>query len=212
MKKTTIYIVRHGQSIGNLKRLYLGHTDLDLSELGYEQANMTAEHLKGVNFAKIYSSDLQRAYNTAIPHAKLRNMDVISSENLRELFLGDWENRNVDELIRDEKELFVDGWQKNFGVFTIPNGENVWEGGKRFAREVKKIAESNEGSTILIAAHAAVIRVFWGIISGIKPEELADAILFPTNASYSIVEYDGERFNPIKYSIDEHLTHKTSIS
>ena len=143
MKKTTIYLVRHGQSIGNLNRLYLGHTNLDLSELGYKQAEMTAECLSDVNFAQIYSSDLLRAYNTAIPHAKRRNIEIISSENLRELFLGNWEGKNVDDLIRDEKELFVDGWHHNFGTFTIPNGENVLAGGKRFASEVEKIAKNH---------------------------------------------------------------------
>lgn len=212
MKKTTIYLVRHGQSIGNLKRLYLGHTDLDLSELGHRQAKMTADHLAYVNFSRIYSSDLKRAYNTAIPHAKMRGMDIIPSENLRELYLGDWEGRDVDELIRDESELFIEGWQKKFGTFSIPNGEVVWQGGLRFASEVEKIAKAHVGETVLITAHAAVIRVFWGIISGVKPEELADAIKFPSNASYSIAEYDGKRITPVKYSVDDHITEKTSIT
>ena len=212
MKKTTIYFVRHGQSIGNLKRLYLGHTDLNLSELGHKQAELTATELKDINFSAIYTSDLLRAYNTALPHAKMRNMEPIPSENLRELYLGDWENRAVDELINNEKELFVDGWQKNFGIFTIPNGENVWEGGKRFAKEAEKIAKAHEGETILITAHAAVIRVFWGIISRVAPENLAEAIYFPTNASYSIAEYIDGEFRPIKYSVDSHITEKTFIS
>ena len=212
MKKTTIYLVRHGQSIGNLHRVYLGHTDLDLSELGHKQAKLTSDSLKDVDFAAIYSSDLLRAYNTAVPHAKLRNMEIIPSENLREIFLGDWENREVDELINNEKELFIDGWQKNFGIFTIPNGENVWNGGLRFAREVERLAKLNEGKTILITAHAAVIRVFWGIISGVAPENLAEAISFPSNASYSIAEYEDDSFKPIIYSVDSHITEKTIIS
>jgi broad specificity phosphatase PhoE len=212
MKKTTIYLVRHGQSIGNLKHLYLGHTDLDLSELGHEQAKMTADHLSAVNFSAIYSSDLKRAFSTALPHAQMRGMDVIPSKMLRELYLGDWEGRDVHELMTNEKELFCDGWQKNFGTFTIPNGESVWEGGKRFTAEVDKIARKHFGETVLITAHAAVIRVFWGIISGIKPEDLADALNFPGNASYSIAEFDGERIIPIEYSNDQHITEKTGLS
>jgi len=212
MKKTTIYLVRHGQSIGNLKRLYLGHTDLDLSELGHRQAKMTADHLRDVNFSAIYSSDLKRAYSTALPHAEMREMTIIPSEDLRELYLGDWEGRDVDELIRDEKEQFVDGWQKNFGTFSLPNGEIVWEGGKRFAAEVERIAKNHVGQTILITAHAAVIRVFWGIISGLKPEELAESLKFPGNASFSIAEYDGHAIIPIEYSNDDHITEKTGIS
>ena len=212
MSKCRFILVRHGQSEGNLVRSFLGHTDLDLSELGQRQANMTADHLANVNFKAIYSSDLKRAMSTALPHAKIRGMTVVPSKNLRELYLGDWEGRDVDELIREESELFVEGWQKKFGTFSIPNGEVVWQGGQRFASEVERIAKAHVGETILIAAHAAVIRVFWGIISGIKPEELADALKFPTNASYSIAEYDGERIIPVKYSIDDHITEKTFIS
>jgi broad specificity phosphatase PhoE len=212
MKKTTIYIVRHGQSIGNLERLYLGHTDLDLSDLGHRQAKMTAEHLKDVNFSAIYTSDLQRAYNTAVPHAEIRNMEIIPSKELRELYLGDWEGKKVDDLIQYENELFIEGWHNKFGTFTLPNGENVMEGGNRFKNEVERIAKLHEGETILITAHAAVIRVFWAIISGYKPEEIAEAVKFPSNASYSKLTYDGEHFIPIEYSKDEHIIDKTFIS
>ena len=77
--KTLIYLVRHGESLGNAKRIYLGHTNLDLSDLGYIQANVTAQYLKGVKIDAIYSSDLLRAHNTALPHAQLRNLKVIDS-------------------------------------------------------------------------------------------------------------------------------------
>ena len=70
MKNTVFYLVMHGQSIGNALRTYLGHTNLDLSELGYEQAKITAEHLRNVPFDAIYSSDLLRAYHTALPTAR----------------------------------------------------------------------------------------------------------------------------------------------
>ena len=79
MSECKFYLVRHGQSLGNLNRIYLGHTDVDLSELGYKQAEITAEHLRGVHFDSIYSSDLKRAHNTALPHARIRNIPVWDS-------------------------------------------------------------------------------------------------------------------------------------
>ena len=63
---TLIYIIRHGESLGNKNRKFLGHTDLDLTDLGYAQALKTAECLASVPFDRIYSSDLIRAYNTAL--------------------------------------------------------------------------------------------------------------------------------------------------
>ena len=64
-----IIIIRHGQSIGNLKRIYLGHTNLGLSELGAEQAEIAARYFKNEKISAIYSSDLDRAYYTALPHS-----------------------------------------------------------------------------------------------------------------------------------------------
>jgi len=130
--KTLIYIVRHGESLGNATHTYLGHTDLDLSERGHKQARVTAEHLKDVKLDAIYSSDLKRAHNTALPHAVLRGMPVIDSVALRELNIGDWEGLKVDDLIKYHYEDFVVGWQQNFGTFTVPGGERVMGGAERF--------------------------------------------------------------------------------
>ena len=202
---TKLYFIRHGQSIGNLHEIYLGHTDLDLSELGHKQAAATAEHLRDVKLDAIYSSDLLRAHNTAVPHAELRGLEINDSVNLREIFLGDWENMPVKKLVDEHYDDFVVGWKQNYGTFTVPGGESVWGSGDRFYKEVLSIARRHLGQTILMTAHASVIRTFWGIISGVKPEELAGAIPFPLNASYSIAEYDGERIIPIEYSNADHM-------
>ena len=56
---TRIIIERHGQSIGNAERIYLGITDLGLTDEGVEQAKITAEALKDEKIDVIYSSDLK---------------------------------------------------------------------------------------------------------------------------------------------------------
>ena len=205
MGECKIFLVRHGQSLGNLNRVYLGHTDYDLSEIGYQQAEITAEHLKKEHIDAIYSSDLLRAHNTAVPHARIRGLEVIDSQNLREIYLGDWENRPIDELIEQDYDNFIVGWKENFGTFTVPGGENVLDAGKRFCAEVEKIAKENAGKTVLIAAHAAVIRVFWCIINKVEPSDMAAAYPFPTNASYSTLTYRSGEFIPKKFSCDEHF-------
>ena len=205
-KITKLIIVRHGQSLGNATRTFLGHTDKDMSELGYKQALATAEHLKNEKIDKIYSSDLIRAYNTAVPHAKIRNLDINCRENLREIYVGDWENRTFEEIIEKwGREMYEKEWFGNFGLFRFPDGESIIEGGNRFYDELKSICSENMGKTLLIAAHAAVIRSFWAKISGILPENLANELPFPTNASYSVAYFDGENFTPDEYSIDSHL-------
>ncbi len=207
MSKTTIYLVRHGQSIGNSTRTFLGHTDLDLSELGYLQANATANLLKEVKFDKIYSSDLIRAYNTAVPHAKLHNLSIIRDKNLREAYAGEWEGMPVDDIIAKWGiDFFKNEWVRNFGNFTFPSGESVIGAGNRFYKEIMSISKKNIGNTVLVCAHAAVIRSFWAKISGISCNYVAERLPFPTNASYSICEYEDGKILPISYSNDEHLS------
>ena len=205
--KTVIYLVRHGESIGNMHRVILGHTDVGLSDLGKEQAVVTARELAGVKFDAIYSSDLSRAMNTALPHAELRGMNVIPDEGLREIYLGEWENLYVDDVIRDYGELFTVSWRFHFGEFQPPAGEAVPDLAKRIYDTVKRIAAQHLGETLLIASHAGAIRAFWGLISKIPAAELAAALPFPSNASYSVVEYDSEtgELVPISFSNDAHL-------
>ncbi|MBE6534475.1 MAG: histidine phosphatase family protein [Ruminococcaceae bacterium] len=200
-----ILIVRHGESLGNAHRAFLGHTDKDLSERGYAQAYRTADFLSYEKIDVIYSSDLLRAYNTALPHAKLRGLDVISDKGLREIYAGDWEDKTVEEIIDIWGDEYLVGWRKHFGTYTIPGGESVLNLAERIERAMLEIARHNEGKTVLIACHAAAIRSFFGRISGIAPEELAGKIPFPTNASVSTVYFDGERLIPGEYSHDAHI-------
>ena len=205
MKECKIFLVRHGQSIGNAKREFLGHTDKDLSELGYLQAQKTADFLADEKIDIIYSSDLIRAFNTAVPHARKRGMEVIGSRNLRELYAGVWEGMRVEDIIAKYPHEFLDEWRGNFGLSTLPGGESVQGAAERFYAEVIRIAEENKGKRILIAAHAAVIKAFWGKITATPPEKLAAAYDYPTNASVSVFYYDGKDLVAGEYSHDSHL-------
>ena len=209
--ETKIFLVRHGQSIGNLWKRYLGHTDLGLSELGKIQAKQTAEALANEKIDVIYSSDLKRAHETAIPHAKMHSLDINDSVNLREVFLGDWEGMTVSDLKTLYHDEFVIGWLGEFGTFGFPGGEKVLDAANRFYNELKKIADENMGKTVLITSHAAVIRAFWCKISGILPRDMGKTIPFPTNASYSTVTYDGAKFTPGDFSVDDHILSKSGL-
>lgn len=199
---TKILLIRHGESLGNANKLYLGHTDLDLSKLGYRQAEVAAQYLKDEKIDAIYSSDLKRAMNTAKPHAKLRGISVIPRSELREIYLGDWEGKKIDELLT--LDSFIHGWRESFGTFTLPGGECVLDAAKRFRSAVIKIAEAESGKTVLIAAHAAVIRSFWCLISELDPKSWASESAFPTNTSITTVYYDNGKLIPIEYSFDKH--------
>ena len=203
--KTLIYFVRHGQSLGNEHRIFLGHTDMDLTDLGRRQAEATAKRLADVDFAAFYSSDLLRAYNTAKPHADMRDMTVKTDKRLRELYCGDWEGLTVEEIIERYGELYTVSWAHGFGSFRMPNGESVAEGAERMYEAALDMGRENEGKIVLCASHAAVMRALFAKIKGIAPENIALELPYPSNASYSVVEYDNGELKLLTFSEDEHL-------
>ena len=202
---TKLILIRHGESLGNATRRLLGHTDLDLSPLGYIQAATAADALANEKIDIIYSSDLLRAYNTACPHAEKRGLCVNPSKELREIRLGDWEGKSVSEIIDEYGDVYEKDWLAGYGTFRFPHGEGTIEAGERFYAECRRIAQENEGKTILVVAHAAVIRSFFSLVSKIPPDEIAGKLPFPTNASYSEVFYNEGAFSAGRFSVDEHL-------
>jgi len=201
---TKIILERHGQSIGNRDKIYLGHTDLGLSEKGAIQAELTAKHLASVPITAIYSSDLKRAMSTAEPHAKLRGLTVNSSRELREMYVGDWEGKRTPDLIRDYPEDFV--VRRTHRDFVYPGGEAVTDAAKRLNDEICRIARENKGGTVLIVSHSAAIRAFWYYLSGCTEQNMTDKVPFMPNAAYCTLTFDGEKLIPEKYFYAEHLS------
>lgn len=203
--ETCIILERHGESIANTKHIYAGHSDFALSERGFEQAALAAEALASLKIDAIYSSSLKRAVETAEPHARLRGLEVRKSDDLREIFLGAWEGKH-NVWLRENYPYEADFiWNNYFGLFRAPDGESAPAAAERFYTEVSRIAKENEGKTVLVVAHAAVIRLFWGKILGLAPEMVGKIVPFPTNTSFSYLEWNDGRFSAGKYSSDEHI-------
>ena len=198
-----LIFVRHGQSLGNKVRSFLGHTNLDLSELGYMQAEITGKYLSKRNIDVIYSSDLIRAYHTSLPLAKLKNIVPEKRENLREIFAGEWENQLFDDLVEKKKETYGI-WKENIGFAVPDGGESVWDLRNRIIKEITLIAEENEGKTVAVFTHATPIRTFFSFVRGMKRGEIKN-IPWASNASVSEAIYENGKFTEVSYSVDDFL-------
>ena len=203
--KTTLYLVRHGQSLGNLNGQMLGHTNLDLSEFGYRQAAATFEYLKDLHFDAVYSSPLLRAYNTILPHAEHRGLTVTPLESLREIYLGVWEGMYLADVVHRWPYTFTEIWRANFGLCTPPKGEYVQDAADRVLKALTEIAENHKGETVLVGGHAGIFRAACARIAGIAPELVGRDFQYMTNASVTVLTYEDGVFTMEKYSYDEHL-------
>ena len=88
MNSTRVLLIRHGQSEGNAEGRFGGHTATPLSPRGRLQAEATARILSSENLTAIYSSDLSRAVETAMPLARLTGLDVEQTDAFRERSVG----------------------------------------------------------------------------------------------------------------------------
>jgi len=187
---TTVYFIRHGESMGNINGVCCGWHDIELSEKGVLQAQCTADILKDVRFDKIYSSDLIRACNTALPIAKSHGLEIIKDSGLREIFVGDWENKSWEYINTHDREAY-ELWKFKPHLMKAPNGESMVEVNDRIVTAVDNIVAQNPDSTICIASHCCVLKNLICYYIGRDLSQLNE--IYICNASYSIVEFDEKR-------------------
>ncbi len=201
---TRIIMIRHGQSLANAQSRFAGHSDFDLSELGKQQAELAAKYLcEKEQIDVIYSSDLLRAHNTALPFSKAYGLPINDREGLRELFAGDWEGRTIDDIKQRYSEDFR-VWREDFSNARCTGGESVGEMYERMIREVLCLCRENDGKCILLATHATPIRVTEAYSRGLSADRVHE-VPFVRNSAMNIFEYDGNTLRPVKTNITEHL-------
>ena len=150
---TTLIFVRHGQSMANFTKSFAGHLDVDLSDLGRQQAVLAAEYIsKNYSIDEIYSSDLKRAYNTALPTSEKLGIKVIATSDFREIYGGLWESLTFDEIAEKYPEEYS-VWKNDFSNARCPEGESSREVYIRIKEATLNLAERSPNKTILIALY-----------------------------------------------------------
>ena len=201
---TTLILIRHGESEANRQGVFSGQNDPDLQSKGLKQAQLTAKYIAdNYKVDKIYSSDLRRAYKTAVCLAAILDLEVISEQNLREINAGAWEGMKFEDLILTYPEEF-DMWLYHIGRAGCVGGETVEQLGNRTMSALTKIANEHNGKTVVIATHATPIRAAQSLIESGSLEKMEN-IPWVSNASVSVFEYHTDSWKVIEVNRDEHL-------
>ena len=201
---TRLILIRHGESEANLKKVFAGNFDVDLTARGYAQASMTAEYVAAhYTVDKVYASDLHRAFHTGEALAKRIETTVIPDRELREIFAGEWEGRSFDDLDAYYSETYTI-WRNDIGNAAPNGGESVADLQKRVVKALSRIAVENEGKTLAVATHATPIRALLCHASGLALSEMK-SIPWVSNASLSVFRYENGVFTPEDIGYDAHL-------
>ncbi|MBQ6708748.1 MAG: histidine phosphatase family protein [Clostridia bacterium] len=209
MKTVKFIIIRHGYSKGNKEKRFSGQMDVELDEVGYSQAAATAEYVsKNFHIDAIYSSDLSRAYETVKPIAEALGMEIHKCKDLREADVGNWQGKLVEEVKKEYPESFA-FYKESPGFAKIGGAESYADVINRARKAIEKIAEENEGKTILIGTHGGVIRSLRVAWEDNPPEKIKEIPHVP-NSSVSVAEYKNGVLEWLSIGYDNHLSDKTT--
>lgn len=197
-------MIRHGFSEANNQKLFAGHSDFPLTEIGKMQAERCSEALKDEKIDAVYASDLIRAFDTALPIARAHNLEVIPHKGLREIFAGKWEGHSFTWLDENYPDEYGRVWKTDIGKTKPDGGESVAELYRRVIATLRNIAADNEGKTVCIATHATPIRSVCTAAAGKGADGMKD-ISWTANASISLFEYENGTFTAVYTSRVDHL-------
>lgn len=183
-------MVRHCEAMGNLKRLFQGTTDLDISETGVKQLEFLHARFCDIHIDKVYSSPLIRAQKTAHAIADIKNLEVITVPELREICGGVIEGKPITETFNQIPGL-ADTWNNHPQDFAPEGGEPMRQAYERIWETVLQLAKKNTGKSVAAATHGGVIRCLNCRLTKGSIEHLKD-VPWSDNTAVTLLEFDDE--------------------
>ena len=156
MPITKLYLIRHGQSAGNAEGRFGGHSPTPLSELGKQQAELTAKTLSKEKIHAIYSSDLFRAVQTAEPLAKILDLPIIKTDAFRERHVGVLEGLTFDESKQQYPKDYYALINRDI-QHVITKGESYRHLLRRTTIALREIFNTHCGEKVVIFSHTGAI-------------------------------------------------------
>lgn len=187
--KTSILLIRHGQSAGNAEGRFGGHSATPLSHLGKQQAETTAKILAKERISAIYSSDLFRAVETAEPLAQLLNLEINQTEDFRERHVGVLEGLTFDEAKQQYPKDYYALVNRNL-KHRITNGESYFQLLARVKQAFRQILRDHQGEKVAIFSHTGVICFLTlDIVGAIHPKNPQPPWLVTSNCGINRFEF-----------------------
>lgn len=155
-----LIFVRHGATEWNVAGRYQGQTDVPLSEKGRAQAAAVGKRFESIPVDVVYSSPLQRAYDTARAIAEPKGLPIHKVEGIKELDFGEWDGLTKEELEEKFGEAFI---RYRIEPFHYPmSGEGTLNRAKlRVGEALEEIKEKyrHTDKTVVVVAHGGILKL-----------------------------------------------------
>jgi broad specificity phosphatase PhoE len=155
---TTLFLVRHGETIWHAENRYAGSSDIALTELGIVQAVRLAEWASMQRIDAVYASDLSRALITAMPSATALGLTISIDSALREVDFGQGEGLTSEEMrasFPDVAAQFV----AHPATSPLPGGESGADAAERAWSSLERIVAERRDETVLVVMHSTLMRL-----------------------------------------------------
>lgn len=176
-----VLLVRHGRTAWNRER-FLGRVDVDLDEVGEQQALAVPDLLAAFQIDLIYVSPLRRALATAAPLAARRGLSALVRAELSELDCGQWQGQ-----LKDRPDAKI---SKRDPELPLPGGESVADASRRIAPFAAEVAEqAAAGGSVVVIGHYLINQLLVGRLLGRTVAAVLRSNTYrpPTGSAYELV-------------------------
>lgn len=156
--ETNIYLVRHGETEWNQQNRLQGNQNSPLTVIGKQQAYDVKKSLDQYEIHQAYVSPLKRARDTLDIILKDRKLEVIISNNLREINLGPWEGKTREEIAQSHPDEYKMFWGEP-DAFVLSGAETFQALQRRVVEGLEHIFSKGENNNILVVSHWIAIKV-----------------------------------------------------
>jgi 2,3-bisphosphoglycerate-dependent phosphoglycerate mutase len=201
MTDRLLVLVRHGQSEWNLKNLFTGWRDVDLTDKGVAEARAAGRQLKalGLRFDVAYTSALVRAQRTMdlmLEELGQRSLQVIRDRALNERDYGDLSGLNKDDARKRWGDEQVQVWRRSYDV-APPGGESLKDTAARvlpyYIQDM--LPRVLRGERVLVSAHGNSLRALVMVLDHLSPQEIVKReiatgvpLIYRLNADSTVAE------------------------
>jgi len=212
MPKTTIYLIRHAETIGNAEHIIQGQTMGGvLSKHGEKQAHELAKWAVGKNLSAVYSSSLSRAVETS--KIAFQNFEPVLMDELMEQDAGELSGKTTEEAFKifhkmnlskaQQPERTIDYYLLRYGHEL--SGESARDVAARGMGALERIAKANPGKEVAVVSHGNLIKCVLCEMTGDELSYGNFKKMIQQNCCINTIEFDAEGPSVVAINDTSHL-------